>query len=182
MAGTRAALVDHPGQRLTAWREAPRSGLPQPQPLRAIVTAHILHLALHHLAKEVGGVDEVTLARVYAHVGYGPAPSCLLEEDQVAGTKIGLPDLLALSPLADRVVEQLLAEPLEDLPRQAGAVFRSVSPATPRRRAHCSGCLCASGPPSQYPWGARQSSPPHRRALRRLVRCRPRAKARWGQR
>ena|ERR671911_1492814 len=56
-------------------------------PLRAIVTAHIPHLALHHLAKEVGGVNEILPARVYAHVGYGPAPSCFLEEDQVAGRR-----------------------------------------------------------------------------------------------
>src|SRR5918995_4374320 len=91
-------------------------------PLRAIVTAHIPHLALHDLAKEVGGVDELASARVYPHVGYEPTLSCLLEEDQVAGAEVSPGDVLfQYVPLSDRVLGQLLAEFLEDEPREAGA-------------------------------------------------------------
>ena len=87
---------------------------PPVHPLCTEVTAHIPHLALHYLAEIVGGVDEVTPARVYAYMRYRPVPSCLLEEDQVAGAKIGLRDLLALLPLANRVLGQCLSEFLED--------------------------------------------------------------------
>jgi hypothetical protein len=69
-------------------------------------------------------VDELASARVYAHVGYGPVPPCLLEEDQVAGAEVSPGDVLfQYVPLSDRVLGQLLAEFLEDELREAGAVF-----------------------------------------------------------
>src|SRR5918995_3302532 len=141
-------------------------------PLRAIVTAHIPHLALHHLAKEVGGVNEIPPARVYAHVGYGPVPPCLLEEDQVAGAEVSLRDPLAVVPiLFDRVVAQLLAELLEHLLRQTGAVLRAVCPADPRGRRPVGRAYVPARHPHDIPARGARVRRHHRVVAHRVAWC-----------
>src|SRR5829696_6709193 len=104
-------------------------------PLGAVVAVYVLHLTLDDLAVVAGCVQDVAVARVHAHVGYGVAVASLLEEEQVPEPQVALrPDLVPVAPLGDRVVRQALTEVPHDEVGEAGAVFLSVRPAGVRRR------------------------------------------------
>ena len=71
-------------------------------------------------------MQDVPVAAVEAHVGYGMTVAMLLEEDQVPAPEVGSrPYLVSVLELKDRGVGQPLEAP-EDEPGKAGAVFLHV--------------------------------------------------------